>query len=172
VTASAAPADAERWRDVLLRDGTVSYRVRAPRRDECWRSAVATVLQVPIDDVPDWRLDERHRGGEDTGEIRRSAWQEMARWLAGRGQRMVTHRTVPAARARWIGVVPMRGLFNDHCLAMSWGEVLHDPTVDFQPVGLAKIVSTSQLATIRSIRPCIWGPEDVRYGFSFQKLRS
>jgi hypothetical protein len=116
MTASAAPAA-----DTLeLADGTLGYFMHARRMDDCWQAAVATVLQVPIDDVPDWRLRERRRGGELGGEIVRSAWQEMDRWLAGRGLRMVTHRIVPAARARWIGVVVMPALFRSHSMVMSW----------------------------------------------------
>jgi hypothetical protein len=43
------------------------------------------VLQVPIDELADFALDERRRGGEDPGQISRSARQEMDVWLAARG---------------------------------------------------------------------------------------
>jgi hypothetical protein len=175
VTLSLARADVERsqrWREVLLRDGTVNYRVRDPRPDECWTTACATVLQVPLDEMPDFALDERRRGGEDPEEISRSARHEMDAWLAARGLRMVRHRSVPVARARWVGVVPMPGIFRDHSMAMSFGEVLCDPTLDFQLVALAKFLPADELAALHRIRirPRIWRPEDVRWGYSFQKL--
>jgi hypothetical protein len=101
---------------VELSDGSVGYLVRAPRRDDCFAAALATVLQVPIDEVPDSRLHERARAGEDREEIRRSAARALADWLSGRGLRAIIHRRVPAARARWIGVgtharlgVPLHG---------------------------------------------------------------
>jgi hypothetical protein len=169
VTVSAA-ATPERWRDVHSSDGAVSCRVRSTRRDECWQIAVATVLEVPVDDVPDWRLDERRRAGEDPKEISRLAWEEMRTWLAARGLRVVTHRKVPVARERWIGVVPMRGRFNDHSMAMSWGDILFDPSVTFELVGMAKILTAEQLAIVQKPRVRLWRPEDVRWGFSFQKV--
>lgn len=155
-----------------LRDGTVGYNVRVPRRDDCWAAAVATTLQVPIDEVPDPRVDERRRGGESFDEISRSAWRELERWLARRRLRTITHRTVPAGRRRWIGVVPLRGQFNDHCLVMRGDDVLFDPSMDFPIpfVGLAGLMPGSDLSALRGITVRLWGAEDVRWGFSFQKL--
>jgi hypothetical protein len=147
-----------------LPDGTVGYLVRAPRRDDCFAAALATALQVPIDEVPDSRLTERCRAGEDLAEISRSAWQELQRWLAGRGLRVVIHRKVPVRKPRWIGVVATTG-WADHCMVMSWGRVLFDPTKDLRFAALAKILPGRQLPRLR-VRT--WGPEDVAYGLSFQ----
>jgi len=114
-------------RTVDLPDGTVGWYVRLPRSDDCWAAAVATCLQVPIEDVPDPEVDARLRAGEDPGEIDRSAWEEFSKWLAERELRMVAHKSVPVARRRWVGIVPHAGAFNDHTLVMSGSELLFDP---------------------------------------------
>ena len=64
----------------------------------------------------------------------------------------MVHETVPVEADRWIGVVPMPGRFNDHCLVMSGSELLFDP-IDPQ-------------AYSRRVR--IFSPADITYGFSFQ----
>ncbi len=110
-----------------LRDGTFGYFVRGLRTDDCWAAALATCLQVPIDEVPDPRLDERLRAGEDPAEVDRSAWLALDRWLADRGYRMTVHCKPPTSRKRWIGIVQLPGWFQSHCLVMSRDEVLFDP---------------------------------------------
>ncbi len=150
-------------RTVSLVDGSTGYFVRRP--DDCWRAALATCLQIPPDQIPDANLDERVRRGEDPEEIDRSAWQQEARWLAGRGLRMVAHRKVPVARSRWIGVVPNRGLFNDHTMVMAWDEVLFDPAADFDLVSMTRLAELfgRPAPTIR-VRSRMWGPDDVDRG--------
>jgi hypothetical protein len=66
----------------------------------------------------------------------------------------------------------MPGIFRDHSMAMSFGEVLCDLILDFQLVALAKILPADDLAAMHRIRirPRIWGPEHVPWGYSFQKL--
>lgn len=136
-----------------LPDGTLGYFVPSARTDDCFAAAIATVLQVPLADVPDPRIDERLAVGEAPEEIDRFAQDELNRWLSKRGLRLVVHRELPTRRARWIGVVPGAGSFNDHCLVMSRDEVLFDPGR----------VSTG----VRS-----FGLEDVRIGLSFQSIKS
>ena len=110
-----------------LEDGTIGYRVRVPRTDDCFAAALATVLQVPIGEVPDPRIDERLAAGESPEEITSSAWDGLYEWLDRRGLRMIVHEKVPANRRRWIGIVPWRGDFNDHCLVMRMDRLLFDP---------------------------------------------
>jgi len=133
----------------VLADGSLGYFVRTGREDDCFAAAIATVLQVPIGQVPDPRIDERLAAGEAAAEIDRSAQRELARWLTRRGLRMAVHRSVPASRRRWIGVVPMPGDFMNHCLVMSRETVLFDPATAAEGVR-------------------IFGLEDVRQALSFQ----
>jgi hypothetical protein len=97
------------------------------RNDDCMRAAVATCLQVPIEDVPDPRLDERLAAGDDPDELDRLARAELEGWLAGRGLRLVRHWRLPVDRERWIGVSPGPGEFGDHVLVMTRAEILFDP---------------------------------------------
>jgi hypothetical protein len=142
---------------VRLRDGSLGYPVRAPRSDDCFAAAIATCLQVPIEQVPDPRLDERLTAGDAVDEINRAAEQELMTWLANRGVRRLLHRTVPVARKRWIGVVPMPGTFNDHCLVMSGGEILFDP------------VDPRRSGELDGRRLRAFQAGDVKYGFSFRQ---
>ena len=140
-------------RTTRLSDTTTGYYVRPGRLDDCWQAALATCLQVPIGDVPDTRIDERLRAGEEPGEISRSWAEELPGWLTARGLRIVEHtRRLPVERPRWIGVVPFAGMFNDHCLVMSRGEVLFNPTGDS---GLFRA----------------FGPRDVKWGYSFRTIK-
>jgi hypothetical protein len=133
-----------------LPDGTVGYYARLPRTDDCWAAAVATCLQVPIEEVPDPHLDQQVRDGEDPEEIARLAWEDMDIWLSRRGLRMVRHRKLPAARRRWIGVAPAPGIFQDHCVVMSGPDYLFDPCDHPALAGLLR------------------RPSGLRYGFSFR----
>jgi hypothetical protein len=164
VRARRAPADT-----VDLADGSVGYFMRPRRTDDCWQAAVATVLQVPIDEVPDSRLRERRRGGEHPAEIVRSARREMDAWLVDRGLRMVTHRKVPVARARWIGIVPFPYWFMSHSLVMNWDRVVFDPSERslLASAALFEKLGLSPPAGVRGVRVRTWGPEEVGYGFSF-----
>lgn len=143
-------------RTVTLGDGTIGYFERPGRTDDCFAACLATCLQVPLDEVPDPRLDERLRAGEDPAEINRSAWQTLAAWLTGRGLQVVVHDEPPFEAPRWIGVVRFPGHFNDHCLVMAGAEVLFDP------------VDRAQHE--RPVRN--YTPDDVAAGLSFQPLPS
>jgi hypothetical protein len=146
-------------RTVPLPDGTVGYVARG-RWDDCFASALATTLQVPIEQVPDPRIEERTQAGESPESIDRSAWQELERWLAGRGLAIEEHRDFKdaATRERWIGVVHQPGWFNDHCLVMCHDRVLFDPTV-YDP----------DWARVAGVR--VWRADEVSYGYSFRTAR-
>ena len=145
-----------------LDDGTIGYFVRAPREDDCFAAALATVLQVPIEQVPDPRIDERLAAGESPDDIDRSARSELDRWLAARDLTMVVHAELPTHRRRWIGVVTLPGAFNDHCLVMSHDRFLFDPVHYLEHL-------TGQSDRHPSIRQ--FRPEDISYGLSFTARR-
>ena len=111
--------------EMQLRDGTLGYSMR--RADDCFQAAIASALQVPMPEVPDWRLDEHLAAGKDPEAIGRSAWLTMIRWADRRGLTIVIHTEPPISERRWIGIVPATGTFDDHCLVMSRREILHDP---------------------------------------------
>ena len=152
---------------MTLSDGTLGYYMRRP--DDCLAAAIATVLQVPLTDVPDPRLDEQVRAGRDPDEISRTTAEKLERWLHARGLRLVVHHRVPVNRARWIGVVVIDEMppFCDHCLVMARGRLLHDPTVwRREEIDLARSVHGEQAAKIAML---MFGPSSIRYGLSFTK---
>jgi hypothetical protein len=136
---------------VPLADGTIAYygRIVEGRADECFAAALATSLQVPIDDVPDSHLDERLAAGEDPDEITRPVWADIGEWLRGRRLRMLEHQRLPIHRRRWIGACPTPELFSDHCLVMSHGDLLFTPI----PEAYGFLPFT---------------PREIRWGMSFQ----
>jgi hypothetical protein len=144
-----------------LSDGTLGYFVRPPRTDDCLAAAIATVLQVPISEVPDPRLDERLASGESADDINRSAWQQLQRWLTARGLRVTVLHKAPTTKRRWIGVVPNPGTFEDHCLVMVGSELLFDPSVIFEHVaGLPE----------RPMQFRIFKADQIRWGLTFQSI--
>jgi hypothetical protein len=146
----------------------------ATRTDDCLRPAIATAIQVPVEQVPDPRIDERQDAGDDPDVITRESWARIQEWLHKRGLQLVFHDTVPD-RARWVGVIQgpeitadliedagteglhyrdHAGCFNDHCVVMSYGEIFFDPAISFTaPPGLVG-------------RPYV--PSDIEYGISFE----
>lgn len=87
-----------------LGDGVVGYYADTTRQDDCFRAAIATATQIPIEQVPDLRLHDRLLMGDDPDEINADAWAKIAGWLDGRGLPLVQHEIVPVDRERWIGV--------------------------------------------------------------------
>lgn len=110
-----------------LSDGTTGWHMS--RSDDCWECAVATCLQLPLSSVPDARLDERVRAGEDPAAVDRRAWIEFDEWLDHEGMRMTQHSSPPWHLDRWIGIVPRPQAFMSHSLVMAGREVLFDPAV-------------------------------------------
>ena len=152
----AATGRSARPSTVTLDDGTTGWCIRAPRADDCWQAVVATALQVPIEDVPDSRIDERLEDGESADEIGRSYDLEFREWLRGQRLRMTRFAVEPGRLPklpRWIGQCPVRGDFQDHCLVMSGPDVLFDPIVTLE----------DQLG--RKVKA--WGADDVRIGYAF-----
>lgn len=147
----------ERTSAILLETGELGWRMDPMREDDCLRPCVATVLQVPIDQVPDPRLDERLANGDAPETIVRESWQNLAAWLHDRGLRLGFHDTLPYLRRRWIGVcrTSSRSLFDDDCVVMAGHKILHDPIQSLTPpVGM---------------RPRVWVPENIKYGISFDE---
>ena len=140
--------------DRLLEDGTIGWYVRDGRQDDCWASALATCLQIPIRDVPDARIDERLDDGDPPEQIDLDIKRATSRWLTKRGLQITFHRKLPVTKKRWIGICPQPGLFQDHCLVMCRGEVLHDPI--------------SVTATTQTVKT--FGRGDVKTGVSFRAL--
>ena len=122
------------------------------RRDDCFSAAIATALQHPIERVPDLRLDERVKAGEDPVEVSRTSWGRIARWADGLG-RLVIHEQVPVDRGRWIGVcADPEGswMLGDHCLVMSRDRFVFDPSISLKRPPGTTVMSFS--------------PSDIDYG--------
>jgi hypothetical protein len=119
---------------VQLPDGSVGYRSEGGRPDDCFRAALATVLQVKPENIPDSRIDERLAEGYTPEHITETAWRDFHEWLGYAGIEMLVHRELPEHLPRWLGIVHQPGDFQDHCLAMNAWELLWDPT-DLTPEG-------------------------------------
>lgn len=147
----------------LGEDGESGYYADPVRWDDCFRSAIATATQVPPEQIPDPRLQQRVRAGEDPDEISDESWERIARWAERRGWQLVLHDTVPVDRERWIGVCVDDGRgtdpnpFPDHCLVMSYGDII------FDVAGRASAPPGQRLRT--------WRPSDVTYGVSFDPTK-
>jgi hypothetical protein len=114
----------------------VAYGMCPHRTDDCLQAAIATATQVPIEQVPDLKLDRRRAEGEDPDEISRSSWERLERWAAKRGLVMRFWLHPPPPAERWIGVVRWRGeemAFGDHCLVMLHDRLLFDPSASTKP---------------------------------------
>jgi hypothetical protein len=152
----------------------IGYAMAPHRHDDCFQAAVATVTQVPIEQVPDLALDRRLSEGADAEEISRTAWERFDAWATRRAFALRFWPEVPVDRPRWIGVVespmgdarysytPDGGVvlvegtnFNDHCLVMSHDRLLFDPSCSVRiPPGA---------------RPFAFTPDQITYGISFEE---
>jgi hypothetical protein len=141
-------------RPVRLPDGSLGYRPEGGRADDCFRAALATVLCVKPEHIPDARIDERLAEGYTPEEITEIAWGEFFAWLPHTGLRMTLHRELPILLPRWLGIVRQPGDFQDHCLAMDGMDVLWDPT-DLTPEGPPFVVRR-------------WAIHEISIGLSFR----
>ena len=110
-----------------LGDGTTGWHMR--RTDDCQSAALATLLQVPLSEVPDAHIDERLARGETVEHVDRTSWDQMLRWLEGRGLKLIRHGRPPTHLPRWLGIVPNPAPFQGHTLVMARSRVLFDPAV-------------------------------------------
>ena len=150
---------------VRLSDGTTGWRMQ--RFDDCLRAAIATVLQVAIDEVPDPHLNAKLRAGWQPSSVTQVTEITLTRWCEQRGLRMTRHDAPPWNRKRWIGVVPpprrvTAGPFMSHCLVMCRREILHDP------FALNSLVARY---VAERFQKKTWLPSDVQYGFTFNKRK-
>jgi hypothetical protein len=130
----------------------IGYGMHPYLLDDCVQAAIATVTQIPIEQVPDLKLNARLLAGEDPDEISRTSWDRIAEWADKRG--LVCHlwssELLPVPRRRWIGLVRSlhktaytleRGqlvkadmaAFHDHCLVMARNRLLFDPSCSVRP---------------------------------------
>jgi hypothetical protein len=139
-----------------LSDGSLGWHVRYPRSDDCQAAAIATVLQVPIEQVPDPHIDDRLAAGESPEAIDRSAVKELGRWLSGRGLQMRVHASIPPSQ-RWVGVVGIPGPFQSHNLVMLGRAVLFDPAI------VPEIFDDNP-----GMAPRQWTLDDLTYAITFE----
>lgn len=114
-----------------LRDGSWGWLQR--RTDDCLSAAVASLLQIPMHQVPDLHIDRRLAQTGDLERAELEVWGEMLAWAERRGLTIVFHSTPPVWAKRWIGIVPQDGAFSDHCLVMAGRDALFDPSQPLPP---------------------------------------
>jgi hypothetical protein len=135
------------------------------RTDTCFQAAIATVTQIPIEEVPDLNIDRRLKEGADPDELNRMGWDRIDRWAAKRGLTPRLWEQVPVPRRRWIGVVVIeasrfaRGhdepVFDDHCLIMSFDRLIFDPMCSVTPPPGMRLMD--------------FRPTDITYGITFDR---
>jgi hypothetical protein len=109
-----------------LRDGTLGYLQRDVA--DCLRAALASLLQIPMPNVPEMPTNKLLSGEMDAEEFERVAARRLDRWTAERGLTARFHAS-PRTSGRWIGVLLSEewSVLNDHCLLMSGRDCLFDP---------------------------------------------
>jgi hypothetical protein len=142
---------------VSLGSGEVGYCMDPYRTDDCFRPCLATLAQIPPGQVPDPRIDDRLKAGEDPEEINRSAWDKIGRWTDAHGLDLVLHEPAPVERERWIGVIPHPGTFANHCVVMNRDRLWFDPAVSVKsPPGTVRLMAA-------------WFLSEIAYGFTLER---
>lgn len=151
----------------------IGYGMHPYRQDDCLAAAIATCIQVPIEQVPYLALDQRFQQGESREEISRSGWERIEHWVDKLGGEMRSFDELPLTCERWIGVIvspasrdrseeEWRALragkklaaFQDHCVVMRRDRLLFDPSCSVRlPTG--------------AIGRFVYGPSDTTYGIAF-----
>lgn len=118
----------------------IGYGMHPYRTDDCLRAAIATATQIPIEQVPDLRLDQRLEAGEDPEEIARASWNRLSAWAAVRELtvRFWPKDALPPPRRRWVGVANDEGqrgqlAFGDHCPVMCKERLIFNPDCSVVP---------------------------------------
>jgi hypothetical protein len=125
-----------------LPNGEIGYYQQ--RFDDCFQKALATLLQVPPEQVPHPRIYEQleqlakrvdfKEGREfDAGcdRIALGVALELENWLVERGHEFLVSEDVPSFfdRERWIGIVEEPDRFRNHSLVMERSTVLWNPAL-------------------------------------------
>lgn len=141
--------------DVYLGPYEIGYGMR--RTDDCLRAAIATATQIPISELPDPRLDERLRAGDDVSQISSEALAQLVRCLDEHRLELAFHREVPLELDRWVAVLSASSgrPFMDHCLVMSHSRKIFDPAWGCKPPP--------------GMRPRRWFADMIVYGISFDR---
>jgi hypothetical protein len=90
---------------VALPNGEVGYCMEPGRPDGCLAPALATVLQVPVGEVPDPHIYEARAAAPPAVSddlIVEAFWTALEVWLDDRGLEAVTHYPAPVHLDRWI----------------------------------------------------------------------
>lgn len=141
--------------------GEVGYAMDPWQTDNCLSAALATATQIPIEQVPELKLDKRHARGEDPDEVTRSTWARIADWAEKQGLNPLYHEHVPVDLPRWIGVVPEffdDNPYGDHCLVMSYDRLVFDPA--------------SSMVAPPGMKVKQFHPNQIVYGLSFERRGS
>lgn len=150
----------------------IGYGMHPYRLDDCLQAAIATVTQVPIEQVPDLQLDKRSDQGDSRDEVSRTSWKRIEAWAASSHLKLVFWEGKVVPRDRWIGVCSSSGesdwvwegrrlvrstraTFTDHCAVMAGDRLHFDPMCSvIPPPGM-----TNQE----------FSPDEITYGISFDK---
>jgi hypothetical protein len=117
--------------ECVLSDGTLGYFQR--RVDDCLQASVATLVQLPMCDIPDIHLDRQIREGKDLAAIQQNLTRDYEDWSQRHGYTITTHTSPTRTAERWIGVIETGIEWNDHCLVMSKSECIWDVLRMFPP---------------------------------------
>lgn len=141
--------------ETRLPDGTIGYYQR--RADDCLQAAIATLVQIPMPEVCDFRIDEQQAAGKTADEIEQANDQQLAEWLDAHGLVVTHHPGPPESAARWMGILPGPREFTGHCLIFTGPTLLWDPTYKVPP----------QLGDT----PSTYTPGDVQSGVTINRRR-
>ena len=128
-----------------LEDGRLAWSQR--REDDCMAAAVATLLQVPIEQVPDSRYDEQIEAGVPHAIVVSQALADMASWATSRGLRMRFHHPPPVDRDAWLAVAPGDGPGDSHIAVCSGAELVFDPAANWLVPAGCKVAPLGPVAS-------------------------
>jgi hypothetical protein len=140
----------------VLRDGTLGYFQR--RTDDCVQASIASLIQMPMYEVPDLQIDKHIAEGRDDEALERSVGHQFSQWMEKHSLTMYRHVNPPLLAKRWIGVVSTGNEVNDHCLVMTGHDCVWD-TSHMLPPGKHEPIAAHDIFT----------PRDINYGITIER---
>ncbi len=134
----------------------IGYAMHPHRGDDCLSAAIATCTQIPIEQVPDLKLNHRSRVGESADEISRTSWERIERWAKRQALALVVSHEVPMPLDRWIGVTEGTTPLGGHSLVMSHDRLFFNPSCSVHLPG-------------RATGRWRYDPSEITYGIAFHR---